>query len=49
LLYRDAATVRRLRLNGMGADVSWKGPARRYAALYQEIAVENASRATSAA
>jgi starch synthase len=49
LLYRDAATVRRLRLNGMGSDVSWKGPARRYAALYQEIAVENASRATSAA
>jgi starch synthase len=37
-LYRDSATMRRLRLNGMHADVSWRLPAKRYAALYREIA-----------
>ena len=33
--YHDATTMRRLRLNGMRADVSWRGPAKRYAALYR--------------
>ena len=32
---RDPATMRRLKLNGMRADVSWRGPAQRYAALYR--------------
>ena len=36
-IYRVPATMRRLRLNGMRADVSWRGPARRYAALYRSI------------
>ena len=35
---RDPAMTRRLRLNGMRADVSWRGPAQRYAALYRAIA-----------
>ncbi len=34
----DPATMRRLRLNGMRADVSWRAPAQRYAALYRAIA-----------
>jgi starch synthase len=34
---RDAAVTRRLRLNGMRADVSWRGPAKRYAALYRDV------------
>ena len=37
-IFREPATMRRLRLNGMRADVSWRGPARRYAALYRSIA-----------
>jgi starch synthase len=37
-IFRDPATLRRLRLNGMRADVSWRGPAQRYAALYRSIA-----------
>jgi len=36
--YRDVATMRRIRLNGMRADVSWRGPARRYAAIYRALA-----------
>ena len=36
-IYRDSAAMRRMRLNGMRADVSWRGPARRYAALYRSI------------
>ena len=36
--YRDVATMRRIRLNGMRADVSWRGPARRYAAIYRTLA-----------
>jgi starch synthase len=36
--HRNIETMRRLRLNGMRADVSWRGPAKRYAALYKEIA-----------
>ena len=35
---RRPALVQRLRLNGMRADVSWRGPARRYAALYRSLA-----------
>jgi starch synthase len=34
---RDPAVTRRLRLNGMRSDVSWRGPAKRYAALYRDI------------
>jgi starch synthase len=49
LLYQDASTMRRLRLNGMGADVSWKGPAKRYGALYREIVATNVVSETSAA
>ena len=37
-IFADPATIRRLRLNGMRTDVSWRGPARRYAALYRSIA-----------
>jgi starch synthase len=36
--YREPTTLRRMRLNGMRADVSWRGPARRYAALYRSLA-----------
>ena len=36
-IYRDPTARRRMRLNGMRADVSWRGPARRYAALYRSI------------
>ena len=35
---RDPAVLRRLRLNGMRADVSWRGPAKHYAALYRALA-----------
>jgi starch synthase len=38
--YRDPPTMRRLRLNGMRADVSWRGPAKRYAALYRGLAAK---------
>jgi starch synthase len=34
---RDPAVLRRLRLNGMRSDVSWRGPAKRYAALYRDV------------
>jgi starch synthase len=37
-LFQDGATIRRMRLNGMRADVSWRGPAQRYAALYRSVA-----------
>jgi starch synthase len=37
-LFKDQTAIRRARLNGMRADVSWRGPAKRYAALYHEIA-----------
>ena len=48
-LYQDSATMHRLRLNGMRADVSWRGPAKRYAALYREIATASAGAAADAA
>jgi starch synthase len=35
---RDPAALRRVRLNGMRSDVSWRGPAKRYAALYRDLA-----------
>jgi len=41
--HRNNETMRRLRLNGMRADVSWRGPAKRYAALYREIAPAGAT------
>jgi starch synthase len=34
---RDPAVLRRLRLNGMRSDVSWRGPGKRYAALYRDV------------
>ena len=37
-VYRDPETMRRMRLNGMRVDVSWRGPAKRYATLYRSIA-----------
>ncbi|HTR13676.1 MAG TPA: glycogen synthase GlgA [Roseiarcus sp.] len=36
-LTRNPASMRRVRLNGMRADVSWRGPAERYAALYRSL------------
>src|SRR5271165_5880230 len=36
-LFRDKAAMRSMRLNGMRADVSWQGPAKRYAELYQSL------------
>lgn len=40
-IHRDPTTMRRLRLNGMRADVSWRGPAKRYAALYRALVAGN--------
>ena len=37
-LWNDPPTWRRLQKNGMATDVSWTNPARRYAALYRDIA-----------
>ena len=37
-IYEEPAAMRRLRLNGMRQDVSWRGPARHYADLYRSIA-----------
>ena len=37
-LWADPVVMRRLRLNGMRADVSWRHPAKRYAALYAKLA-----------
>jgi starch synthase len=48
-LYRDDDAMRRLRLNGMRADVSWRGPAKRYAALYRELVAAGVDSATEAA
>jgi starch synthase len=36
-LYRDRAVWQRMQLNGMHTDVSWRQPAKRYAALYGEM------------
>ncbi len=35
---RDPAVMRRMRLNGMRSDVSWRGPAKSYATLYRALA-----------
>ena len=37
-LFHDSAASRRVRLNGMRSDVSWRRPAKRYADLYRAIA-----------
>lgn len=37
-LHRQPAAWQRLQANGMATDVSWRDPARRYAALFAEIA-----------
>jgi starch synthase len=42
-LYRDRKLWRQLQLNGMVADVSWRLPARRYAALFRDLAGEHAA------
>ncbi len=36
-LYRDKSVWRRMQQNGMSAEVSWRNPARQYAALYREV------------
>jgi starch synthase len=46
-LFNDQASLRRARLNGMRADVSWRGPAKRYAALYRDIAAATATAAAT--
>jgi starch synthase len=38
MLYREPDIWRRLQLNGMSVDVSWRRPARRYAMLYRDLA-----------
>jgi starch synthase len=42
-LFRDPATWKRIQLNGMRADVSWRLPARRYAALYRDLLASRAA------
>ncbi len=37
-IFHDSVAMRRMRLNGMRMDVSWRGPARHYAELYRSIA-----------
>jgi starch synthase len=36
-IFHDRVAMRQMRLNGMRMDVSWRGPARRYAELYRSI------------
>jgi starch synthase len=36
-LYREPSTWHTLQENGMATEVSWRGPARHYAALYREL------------
>ena len=43
-LFSDKETWRRMQLNGMAADVSWRNPARRYMQLYRELVPENVAR-----
>ena len=38
-LYREPKTWQTLQANGMASDVSWQGPAQRYAALFRGLAV----------
>jgi starch synthase len=37
-IFHDPLAMRRMRLNGMRSDVSWRGPAKHYAELYRSIA-----------
>jgi starch synthase len=37
-LYRQPELWRKVQANGMAQDVSWTDPARRYAALFRELA-----------
>ena len=37
-IFHDKAAWRRLQLNGMSTDVSWRGPAKQYADLYRRLA-----------
>ena len=37
-VYHDPSAMRRMQLNGMRADVTWRGPATRYADLYRSVA-----------
>jgi starch synthase len=46
-LYGDRTAWRRLQKNGMAADVSWRGPARRYAGLYRQLAGKPAAGAAA--
>jgi starch synthase len=41
-LWRDRPAWERVQRNGMAADVSWRGPASRYVALYQALLAERA-------
>jgi starch synthase len=36
-LFRDTAAWTTMQRNGMTTDVSWRGPARHYAALYRQL------------
>ena len=47
-LWRDRPSWRRMQANGMAADVGWSRPARRYAALYRQLAYEQQARAAAA-
>jgi starch synthase len=38
-LYGDKSVWRQMQKNGMSTDVSWRNPARRYAALYRDVAI----------
>jgi starch synthase len=41
-LYRQPSVWRRVQANGMATDVSWREPARRYAALFRDVLAERA-------
>lgn len=41
-LFRDAETWRKLQVNGMRTDVSWRNPARRYATLFRDAVAARA-------
>jgi starch synthase len=36
-MYREPSIWHTLQENGMAAEVSWRGPARQYAALYRDL------------
>jgi len=36
-MYREPAVWRQLQRNGLATDVSWRGPAKQYAALYRDL------------